>query len=664
MARKSKSHPAERPIAGTLLPAAVAFLIFIVGLHLVGAAFPSAMTWGFHFLAFLPSWYLFTFLSLAAFAAWYCCRGTVERDLQTVSHVMTNRPKLFFLMATALFLFAAIMLRQKVFLLGDNFVFINNYENTFKGLHPLKPTHEPLSIQYFYWVIRILGTVKFPEMLRAFQIGEAVLAVGFMLNAYLIVRSLMKEPIDQLIAFLVLAAMPFTQLFLGYPESYAFSLFMLSGFILASLYSLQGKVPFWVVTLAFLLLFFSHYLNALLLPALAYLGFLEYRRRGMRHVGMGVVLPGMVLFIVLFVAEFDISRLYPVMSHSHYLSLTRTDDGFQAYTLLSWEHLIDLLNYLLLMAPASLFMIGIALVQKNKEFRHGIEERFLLACSLGFVAALFIMKFDLGLARDWDVAAPFFFPVGILAILLLFKARQPIPLRAAGLIIAATMLHSLVWLSFNATVQPSIQRARATMDDRFIGPNGIYQSTFHLSMAYHTLGDTAAMISLWQSYLRDHPQDMRAYPHLIRSYMAVSNTGPERVEQTYEDWLRRDPPSEKARSDYADFCVNVGNVYFDHGRLDGAKHYYEKALRLKPRFAPAYSNLAGVYHRFGDYQKAIDLYRIAIATDSTYIDSYLNLGRTYYDNGEIQQSYEILKPAARLGDSTAQAFLRRNGLTW
>lgn len=636
-----------------------------MAIHIAGYLFPMSTTWGFHFLGFLSPWYFIAFLAFCSAALVYYRSDFLGHHLEQCAAFMEKNPVRFIAAVIVLFACSSYVLRQDIFLLGDNFVYINNYENTLNGTHPLRPTHEPLSIYYFLAVIKLMGTVKFPEMLDAMLAGEILLGAGLIINTFIIVRTSRMDRIEQLIVFSFLLTMPFMQVFFGYPESYSFALFSLSCFLTISILFLRDKLSFLFVPLIYLGLLFAHYLNAILFPALLYLAALEYRKRGIKQLIIGAVCSTLVLLSILIAVEFDFNRLYPRMAHAHYLSLTNVQDGFQAYTLFSTDHFIDLINYLILLAPSSACLFTFIFL-KRKAFRSvaSDEERFLMIGASAVVLVVFSMKFDLGLARDWDVAAPLSYLVGLFVILSAIRIVRPVGMAALALIVLAAALNSLVWFTFNSTKTPGINRATAIMDPRFIGPEGVYAATFHLSMAYHTIGDTGSMATLWRGYLRDHPGDMRAYPHLIRSYMAVGNTGPEQIIATYDEWLAREPGSVKARSEYADFCINVGNVYFDRERIDGAKYFYEKALKLNPKSPQAYNNLASVYHRLGEYATAISLYQIAISTDSTYVDSYLNLGRTYFDNGEIERSIEVLKPAARLGDSTAQAYLRKNHLTW
>jgi tetratricopeptide (TPR) repeat protein len=66
-----------------------------------------------------------------------------------------------------------------------------------------------------------------------------------------------------------------------------------------------------------------------------------------------------------------------------------------------------------------------------------------------------------------------------------------------------------------------------------------------------------------------------------------------------EDWAVR------RKDEYAETCVNLGNLYFTKGDLAGAEKYYQQALKLSPNAVNALKNLAILYGQQGKRDAAI-----------------------------------------------------------
>jgi tetratricopeptide (TPR) repeat protein len=89
------------------------------------------------------------------------------------------------------------------------------------------------------------------------------------------------------------------------------------------------------------------------------------------------------------------------------LSPVATEAGIQAYTAFSPEHLMDLVNIVLLLAPVPAFYIAAALLMKKRTSgKSDTVFRFHITVVLFFLAFLLFANTGFGLARDWDLAAP------------------------------------------------------------------------------------------------------------------------------------------------------------------------------------------------------------------------------------------------------------------
>ncbi len=95
-----------------------------------------------------------------------------------------------------------------------------------------------------------------------------------------------------------------------------------------------------------------------------------------------------------------------------------------------------------------------------------------------------------------------------------------------------------------------------------------------------------------------------------------------------------------------------------------AKNYCEKAIALDSTKSAAYRQLGFTYYfTAGDSEHAIESYKKALAVsdaDSAYI--YRQWAGCYPDYSAERKDH--LKQAARMGDKTAQNWLKREGITW
>jgi len=79
------------------------------------------------------------------------------------------------------------------------------------------------------------------------------------------------------------------------------------------------------------------------------------------------------------------------------------------------------------------------------------------------------------------------------------------------------------------------------------------------------------------------------------------------------------------REDTAEVWNNIGVISLNLGRLREAERAFLRAIELKPRYAPAYSNLAGVYQRLGKPDLARTNAKIALDIDPENLAASFNM---------------------------------------
>jgi tetratricopeptide (TPR) repeat protein len=112
------------------------------------------------------------------------------------------------------------------------------------------------------------------------------------------------------------------------------------------------------------------------------------------------------------------------------------------------------------------------------------------------------------------------------------------------------------------------------------------------------------------------------------------------VQQLRDDvvrMLRPETGSERARTAY-DLYVQASGLDEDPATYDQAQELYERAVRLDPSLAIAYTNLGNIRFRRGDEAGAEALYRRAIDIDAHQPEAHYNLGYVMLERGKAQEA--------------------------
>lgn len=93
---------------------------------------------------------------------------------------------------------------------------------------------------------------------------------------------------------------------------------------------------------------------------------------------------------------------------------------------------------------------------------------------------------------------------------------------------------------------------------------------------------------------------------------------------------------------------NLGNSYYEGGRLEEAITLYKKAIEIDPLHVKSYNNLANVYSKLGMTEEAIGLCKKAITIDPNYAMTYYNLANAYAFGGNMEEAISFYKKSIML----------------
>jgi tetratricopeptide (TPR) repeat protein len=96
----------------------------------------------------------------------------------------------------------------------------------------------------------------------------------------------------------------------------------------------------------------------------------------------------------------------------------------------------------------------------------------------------------------------------------------------------------------------------------------------------------------------------------------------------------------------------IGVAYHHLFALEEARKYYQRALRLDPRYPDALNNLAAVYHGEGKYKKAEKTYKRALKYRPNSAVTYRNLGTAYFSDGNYKEGANAYQKALELNPNS------------
>lgn len=680
-----------------LLLAVIIFSLTLSAFNIVGAVWYSPLAWGFNLFHFLPPGFLIVYAALILTVIFFSVNFPFS-TLTRFARYFERRPFVVVSLATAVLLSISILLRIRVPLLGDNFIIISNFENTFNGTHAIHIFREPLALWSFYGLCRFFGTFAYPAILNAFLAGELLLEIFFIALVFCITRLLELRPPERLLLFLAVISGAYMEVFFGYVEIYAVVVVAVAFFILIGLLHLKGTIPLAAVFGAFFLAVASHLLAIILLPAVLYLGIVEYRRTGWKQIAIALSACAGVAAFLVFGFRADIVNIFPSDAESHLLALAQHGDQYQAWPLFSIAHVREILNLCLLCCPMLFLLVPLIFVPQGSARAVTRQGLFLVLCVAGYGAFILVAKFDLGMATDWDVNAAWFMCITLGLGYTYLRRESEDAVRGFAMLSLACFVTTMFWFHLNATVQPNIDRKKSFLDSRMLAEGGMYLNTYHLDGYYSALNNAKAEETLWQTFVDRYPDNSNGYWNLLGALHSLNDTDRVRIRRLYDSWMSVASSDRSVRLACAGYLWKIAEedldsknyagaeeelraslgrdssnsgVWYDLGRvniinnrMDLAAGFLEKAIALDSTFVPAFAALGGIRLNSNAPGTAIPLYYKAVTLDSTKGEFHWYLGIAYQSIGDQAEAIDQYKLAARLGYEESRSYLNSVGVQW
>ena len=105
----------------------------------------------------------------------------------------------------------------------------------------------------------------------------------------------------------------------------------------------------------------------------------------------------------------------------------------------------------------------------------------------------------------------------------------------------------------------------------------------------------------------------------------------------------------KAVSDTSAVMANkTGIAYHQLADLANARKYYERSIKLSPKYAEAINNLGTVYYAQKSYRRAVSQYRRALALRPDFAPFLANLGTAYFARKQYPQAAATYAKALKI----------------
>jgi Tfp pilus assembly protein PilF len=637
----------------------LAVVVFLAILRMVGSFSPPASLWGLDSLADMnPA--LSGLLLLFLFPL---LKGPTLALGRLVYRIVSGRNATFLLFAATMGA-VFVLFRSRNFLLGDSLLYVHAMD---EGLTiesaGRREAGSIFVVSALHWSLRktALGNSE-----TAFVIASVAAGVVYILLAYAVARLMAESLHGRALIFASLVAMGAMQAFFGHAEYY--SLVAASGtlHILLALYWLKGRCNLVFPAVSLALAVFVHIMNALLLPAFAWLFLSALRqRRYAQAVASSVLAPAVLIGVAAIIKYPKESFLKIFQKGLHMLPLQ--ESRHYAYSVFEPTHLSEVANELLLTAPCLPLLFAAILwagrrrgrdasasehagdtkegaaaagQDRNGSCATGLQsvvgakapgphamKGYLLFLALG--AGFFCLTANpaLGMARDWDI---FVFPFIVLTLVASIVAAGRVVderrlLWLCGAVTVIGGLHLGLFVANNRTPEAYVPRfRRIAMEGDFFTESPRGELWRYLGWEAIKAGDNRQAKEDLLRSIRDWPEQLKSYKMLATLEIGRQH-----------DWLA----SDQARARRTALRLDTEEKIMGEAARLGLNSYYNNVVAVAPMKARALlgGGLAALKVLAPD-SIVVDAFRRAVEADPSDTEARAFWGDMHRLHGQLDEA--------------------------
>ena len=430
------------------------------------------------------------------------------------------------------------------------------------------------------------------------------------------------------------------QLFFGYVESYAISTCLMILFLLSSLETLEQRNPSIKPAIFFAFAMLSHTSVFVALPALLFVFYKQWNFEGGKK-NVIIAFSAMLGLFVLIIAvlamvtgESLITKYWETISGQGNLLRLLTNN--ETYGIFSNYHLSDILNQLLLISPALLF---IPFIWKNlNSIIRNDKYLFLSILTISYMILILIFNPVLGYARDWDLFSFIAFPFTFLIVLLFFDNTK-IALHKFLPLIIVGLIHTYSFIALNSSETMSLERAKNIAETPYWTNKAKALLYDELSLYYKNMDEFISAINM-----TDKAYQYEKNPRYLfrNANIYLSNNDPKSAEKYFLELVQTNNAGEEVYNFLAD-------IYFDTKQFEQALLYYKQSLDLNPANYLAWNNVGLILMNRSDFENAKSAFKqsIQLNPSDSYIHYYVSI--CYFNLKDFPQALKYAEQAEVLG---------------
>jgi tetratricopeptide (TPR) repeat protein len=633
--------------------------VFLV-LHVWSANMEGPSLWGLHFLAFFPTWVTAVFLVVGVMFLILAFSGTAaSRSGQRITALdfwapgrgSLARSWLLVLVASALF----ILFRSATHLLGDGYVYLRELPLV-EASGRVRAGHEPGSLRLVAAIHHYLIS-HIDSPVAAYRIYSVAAGGLYVLLTVKTARAVAGTLAGRFLTLVLLLIPGYLQLFCGYVETYALIMSATLLYLWLGLQALAASRSFWLPAAILGLSLPLHFSMVALLPSLLVLLWLRGRppnRAGRLPDWLGLSLLPLVAVATLWLLGFDLRAYLAELRNSHLLPLRSDPDFYQPYQLLSWSHLGDLLNLLVLVAPAVVMAFPVLL---RRDTWRGDRSLFLLSAVVPGLFMVGLVNPEIGAFRDWDLLALPAVPLTLWTAVAMVNHldRDPNWERLALIVCGAAALHSALWIGVNARPEAAVARFTRCMETAPLSQHARAYGWESLGSYHeHDRGDARQAANAYDRAIAVDEDNPRYWNLAGAQYAALGERRQaiRYLERAVALQTNADPSH----------LNNLAACYTEIGEYERAAHYFARAVDLQPRFAMGHHNLGLVLMKVGRLPEAVEALARANALQPDNPVILRDLGTALAQVGRAEEAEQVFRrlqevmggmgrPVAERGDS-------------
>ncbi|MDP6039170.1 MAG: tetratricopeptide repeat protein [Candidatus Latescibacteria bacterium] len=588
--------------------------------------------WGIHLLMFFPVWARVLFLVLIASLFLSRVRDGAMRSAEWVAHWVPRwlRPVLLGVFAGGAFY----VFRTATHLLGDGALLLRELEIADVG--PLHRTDRAPLVFYLFEQLKGLGQPA--EMTH--RIYSWVAGVFYVVLAPVAASTIGRDRGERIVALGLLLTLGCVLYFFGYVETYALLLPVGLAYLIFGVRAVQnGGLPYYPALLLGVLIPL-HMIHAMLIPSLLILAWGCEQR--VKAVGISLGLVTLVSCGLLWLSGIPPWLIFSQAGEAPFLGLWT--DFHRPYGIISFGHVLDVLNQYLLIAPAA---VGILFLCGRKLKPNNSTTLFLMFAAAFPVLFTLLANAKIGAFRDWDVMGLASLPLMFWCAWIFVRHNN---VRSDGIaLVGVAAIQLMLWVGVNADRRMSEARFDTTLRASHLSP-------YARSYGWETLGGYYRSQNRLTLALDAYSQALKADPNHPRHWNAAGNLyrrmgNPQEASRHFQRAIEIAPNFAGAHS-------NLGNALNQLGRYQEAVAAYKHALTLDATLTEAHTNLGVAYHGLGQYEAAVAHHTEALKRKKNFVDALSNLGNTYNSMGRHKAALSVLLQAIK--NAPGHAFAHAN----